>query len=187
MAYQPGSRRSCPLSFSHWRARVRTYLPLVTLRVTSVMTSWPRLTERRSSNRFSLRGRRASADTRRMCGEGGNGKLEEALRPVFDLPCFSFSQQFDPEMRPLSFLQALSDCPGKGYYRGQSRDHYTDTCGLHPFDFSSLCLLFSCEPARLSFWPSQMKSNLILNCCKGAFDMSLTRLECSASYRSELS
>lgn len=39
MAYQPGSRRSCPLSFSHWRARVRTYLPLVTLRVTSVMTS----------------------------------------------------------------------------------------------------------------------------------------------------
>lgn len=38
MAYQSVSQRSCPVSFSHWRAHVRTYLPLVTLRVTSVMT-----------------------------------------------------------------------------------------------------------------------------------------------------
>lgn len=35
------------------------------------------------------------------------GKLEEALRPVFDLLSLSFSQQFDPEMKPLSFLRPL--------------------------------------------------------------------------------
>lgn len=49
------------------------------------------------------------------------GKLEEALRPVFDLLGFSFSQQFDPEMKPLSFLRAFHDTPGKGYYGGRSR------------------------------------------------------------------
>lgn len=37
------------------------------------------------------------------------GKLEEALRPVFDLLGLSFSQQFDPEMKPLSFLRPLHE------------------------------------------------------------------------------
>lgn len=41
MAYQLGSQRGCPVSFSHWRAHVKTYLPLVTLRVTSEMTPSP--------------------------------------------------------------------------------------------------------------------------------------------------
>lgn len=69
IAYQLRSQGSCPVSFFHWRVHVRTYLPLVTLRVTSVMTSWPRLREKRFSNRVPLQ-RRESTDTRWICWDG---------------------------------------------------------------------------------------------------------------------
>lgn len=184
MAYQPRSRRSCPLSFSQRRARVRTYLPLVTLRVTSVMTSWPWLTERRSSNRFPLRERRGSADTRRMCEEGGNGKLEEALRPVFDLSCFSFSQEFDPEMRPLSFLQALGDCPRKRLLQRTTQGSLHQHVWLASIFFLSSFFMCACTSVCLTV---SDEIQLKVNYCAGTLDMSLTRLECSFSYRSELS
>ena len=49
----------------------------------------PRLTEKCFCNSFPLQ-RRESTDTRRICRNGEIGKLEKALRPVFDLSCFSF-------------------------------------------------------------------------------------------------
>lgn len=76
--YQLQSQRSCPLSFSHWRAHVRTYLPLVTLRVTSVMTSWPQLAEKCFCDSFPLQ-RRESTDTRRICWNGKIGNWKRHL------------------------------------------------------------------------------------------------------------
>lgn len=111
------------------------------------------------------------------------GKLEEALRPVFDLLGLSFSQQFDPEMKPLSFLRPLHEeaIPGDGA-------GIINPTRLHPYLFFffsvsfliSICLLFD---VYLCVCLTVSKFKLRLNCCRGAFDMSLTRLKCSASYR----
>lgn len=103
------------------------------------------------------------------------GKLEEALRPAFDLLGLSFSQQFDPEMKPLSFLRALREEAIPGDEAGT-----INPTRLHPYlFFFSWCLSLSpsvffsmCTCA--SVCPSQTKFELRLNCCRGAFDMSLT-------------
>lgn len=58
-------------------------------------------------------------------------KLEEALRPVFDLLGFSFSQQFDPEVKPLSFLRALREKAIPGDEAGIIKP-----TRLHPYLFS---------------------------------------------------
>lgn len=81
-----------------------------------------------------------------MCGEEGNGKLEEALRPVFDLPCFSFSQQFDPEMRPLSFLRGPPRLPRKRLLQR------TEQGSLHPHVWLATILLFSLSLCLLFHW-----------------------------------
>lgn len=65
------------------------------------------------------------------------GKLEEALRPVFDLLGLSFSQQFDPEMKPLSFLRPLH----VEAIPGDEAGIITPTC-LYLFFFSQ-CLSLS--------------------------------------------
>lgn len=95
-----------------------------------------------------------------MCGKGENGKLEEALRPVFDLSCFSFLQQFDPEMRPLSFLRASVTAQEKAI-TGDEAGIITPArvACIHSFLSLSLGLLFHVSlHVCLSVCPSGMKS-----------------------------
>lgn len=80
------------------------------------------------------------------CAEDGEmGKLEEALRPAFDLLGLSFPQQFDPEMKPLSFLPPLHE---EAFPGDEAR--VINPTRLHPYLFPfSRCL--SLSPSVLFF------------------------------------
>lgn len=76
------------------------------------------------------------------------GKLEEALRPVFDLLGFCFSQWFDPEMKPLSFLRAFHDPPRKRLLQGMKQGSLNPQVWLHLclcfFSLSVSCFMCTC-------------------------------------------
>lgn len=74
------------------------------------------------------------------------GKLEEALRPAFDLLGLSFSQQFDPEMNACHFRAPLHEeaIPGE-------EARIINPTRLHPCLCSSLAPCLSLAPSVFFF------------------------------------